>query len=465
MLYSQSVVPSVKEPGPISDAIMAKIDTTVQWLADLLAGDLSFQGTDRSAHPLYALHPFAARFPHGLPGYFIDGLTGRGDTVLDPMCGSGITLLEGWAAGRNVIGVDLDPLARRQARARTAALCASEVCQAGAAALGRSEELAEESSAHRDPLQVVRDDMDAATREFLDYWFFTDTQRELACLILAIREEPDDELRNLLEVIFSSTIVTKSGGVSRARDLAHTRPHRVSDKVPRRPIPLFRSLVERAAEAYATVDPARVGDRNVVAGDARSLPLDDDSVDLIVTSPPYANALDYMRAHKFSLAWLGEPIPSLTQLRREYIGSESGGGRSTATSPGRLPTAVQGVVERVGDADAGKSRVLERYFTDMAASISEMHRVLRPGSAAVIVVGASTMRGILVPTHDCLGELASASGFEVVGVSPRNLDRDRRMMPARNFGRTGSSAGENTGIERRMHTEYVIGAVKPGRHR
>ncbi len=261
-------------------------------------------------------------------------------------------------------------------------------------------------------------------------------------------------------MIFSSTIVTKSGGVSRARDLAHTRPHRVSDKVPRRPIPLFANLVERAADAYASIDPDSVGDSRIVAGDARSLPLADCSVDLIVTSPPYANALDYMRAHKFSLAWLGDPIPSLTRLRREYIGSESAGSGTTAISEEQLPATVRAVVDSVGAADAAKSRVLLRYFTDMSASIREMERVLRPGSAAVIVVGPSTMRGILVPTHEYLADLAAQAGFEVVRVAPRNLDRDRRMMPARHAERLAMDGAETTGIERRMHTEYVIGAVK-----
>ena len=437
---------------------MAKSATPSDTLALLLEGDLSFPGTGRLAHPLYALHPFAARFPYGLPGYFIDALTERGDTVLDPMCGSGITLLEGWSSGRSVIGVDLDPLARRQARARTTALCGAEVRLAGEATLRKTADLMAGLGAHRDPLQAVRADMDPASREFIDYWFLPETQRELACLTLAIREETDDDLRNLLEVIFSSTIVTKSGGVSRARDLAHTRPHRVSDKIPRRPIPLFANLVERAAASYAAVDREAVGDCRIVDGDARSLPFPDCSVDLIVTSPPYANALDYMRAHKFSLAWLGDPIPSLTELRREYIGSESAG--SKAAPVGQLPATVGAVVERVGEADPAKSRVLRRYFSDMSDSISEMQRVLKPGSAVIIVVGPSTMRGILVPTHECLADLAAQTGLDVVGVAPRNLDRDRRMMPARNFGGSSTPNTDATGIERRMHTEYVIGAVK-----
>lgn len=444
---------------------MTSTSLTRDGLAALLSADLAFRtsaGEPSARDGLHALHPFAARFPHGLAGYFINGLTRPGDTVLDPMCGSGVTLLEGWLAGRSVVGVDLDPLARRQSAARTAALDSEAVKAAGAGALQRAADLHSGGSHPADPLGFVRGGMDDATREFLDYWFFPETQRELAALILAIGGEPDADLRNLLEVVFSSTIVTKSGGVSRARDLAHTRPHRVADKTPRRPIRVFANLLSRAADAYAAVNPDTVGESRIVAGDARGLPLPDDSVDLIVTSPPYANALDYMRAHKFSLAWLGDPIPSLTNLRAQYIGSESigkehGGNRAGQSAPVELPAPVQAVVDELGEKDAPKSRVLRRYFVDMHAAIGEMTRVLRPGAAAVIVVGPSVMRGMLIPTHQCLADIATAVGLDVVGVAPRNLDRDRRMMPARR----GSRAETASGIELRQYTEYVIGAVRP----
>ena len=427
-----------------------------QRVAAFLAANLAFQAPARKAHPLHALHPFAARFPHGLAGYFINAFTQPGDTVLDPMCGSGITLLEGWLAGRSVIGIDLDPLARRQSAARTTSLDPQAVREAGAAMLERAARLYAGIGRPADPLAAVRDSMDNATREFLNYWFFEETQQELAALVLAIAGESDPGLRNLLEVIFSSTIVTKSGGVSRARDLAHTRPHRVADKTPRRPIRLFANLLDRAADACAAVDPDTVGDRRIIAGDARDLPLPDDSVDLIVTSPPYANALDYMRAHKFSLVWLGDPIPSLTGLRGQYIGSESAGSPA-GQSVTELPASLRAVVDQLSAKDAPKSRVLQRYFADMFVAIGEMARVLRPGAAAVIVVGPSTMRGMLIPTHQRLADLASCVGLDVVGVAPRNLDRDRRMMPARNGNRSDAASG----IERRMHTEYIIGAVKP----
>ena len=435
---------------------MTAAATTHSNLAALLAGDLAFQASGREAHPLHGLHPFAARFPYGLAGYFVEGLTGPGDTVLDPMCGSGVTLMEGWLAGRSVVGVDLDPLARRQSAARTGALPPESVKVAGNGALERAAELAAGQSHPANPLDVVRGRMDEGTRDFLDYWFLPETQHELAALILAIGAEPDPKLRNLLEVVFSSTIVTKSGGVSRARDLAHTRPHRVADKQPRSALRQFEILLGRAVAAYGSVDEETVGSSSVMAGDSRRLPLGDESVDLIVTSPPYANALDYMRAHKFSLAWLGEPIPRLSRLRGRYIGAERQADAVGVVES--LPESVQSVVKELAAKDAPKARVLGRYFADMSLAIGEMARALRAGSAAIIVVGPSVMRGTLAPTHECLADIAASVGLDVVNVAPRNLDRNRRMMPARAQPRNAADA---SGIERRMHTEYVIGAVKP----
>lgn len=65
------------------------------------------------------------------------------------------------------------------------------------------------------------------------------------------------------------------------------------------------------------------------------------------------------------------------------------------------------------------------------------------------------MRGVDVQTHICLAEIGADIGFDVTGVVARQLDRNRRMMPAR-FGKKSDSM-----IEQRMHDEYVIGFFKP----
>ena len=415
-------------------------------LRSLLLGDLAFRDGDRG-HPLHTLHAFAARFPAPLPRHFIQGLSEPGDVVLDPMAGSGATLLEGWLLSRRVVGVDLDPLAVRLCAAKTTRLEPTVVATAGHRVVAAASLLVRLG----DPLTHLRGRLDEATRAFLDYWFRPDTQRELAALVLAIEQEPDARVKTLLEALFSSVIVTKSGGVSLARDLAHSRPHRVEDKPPASAIKKFEDLLCRAVHAFGALPDASLGWSTVVRGDCRSLPLADGSVDLIVTSPPYANALDYVRAHKFSLAWLGEPIQRLGTLRGRYIGAERWDGVEGAV----LPEAVEATIVGVSEVDAGRARVLDKYFRDMALALREMYRVLRRGRAAAVVIGPSTMRGIRVATHEHLAAIAEGTGFEVAGVVKRTLDRDRRMMPARWQGN-----GQST-IEQRIHEEFVIGLVKP----
>ena len=237
-----------------------------------------------------------------------------------------------------------------------------------------------------------------------------------------------------------------------ARDLAHTRPHLVKTKKPRSSLVEFSKRLNKNLGSIARLKP--LGAAWPLLGDARSMPLADASVDLVVTSPPYANAIDYMRAHKFSLVWLGSSIPELSALRGEYIGSERAGPpRDTA-----LPERPGRVVRQLAARDAAKSRVLRKYFVEMRDVLGEIGRVLRGDSVAVIVVGTSTMREIDVQTHRCLADIARSIGLDVVGIAERALDRNRMMLPARFGGRKDSL------IEKRMHEEYVLGLYKPPRY-
>jgi DNA modification methylase len=84
----------------------------LQNLITLLSSDLNFHSQD-SKYGAHNFHAFPAKFPPQLPRKFILGLTEVGDIVLDPMMGSGTTLIEAVSVGRNGIGFDIDPLADR----------------------------------------------------------------------------------------------------------------------------------------------------------------------------------------------------------------------------------------------------------------------------------------------------------------------------------------------------------------
>ncbi|MBI4788141.1 MAG: site-specific DNA-methyltransferase [Chloroflexi bacterium] len=415
-------------------------------IATLLQGELNFHG-EKTGYASHDLHAFAAKFPPQLPRAFIRGLTKPGDIVLDPMMGSGTTVVEAVLEGRRAIALDIDPLALRLASVKTTPMDldklrheANQVLSRSNALLSKSSKLDRELAKH----------FDEHTKEFVDYWFAADTQRELMALVLALQEVADTPVRQFLELTFSSVIITKSGGVSRARDLAHSRPHLDKTKVPKNAIEQFSVRLRKNLASIAGLK-SDGAVASPLAGDARSMPLRTGVIDLIVTSPPYANAIDYMRAHKFSLVWLGESVSDLTELRARYIGSE----RVRPAEEVRLPERPEALVRQLAQQDANKAAVLRKYSIEMKTALSEMYRVLRHDSAAIVVVGTSVMRSIDVQTHLILADIAAECGFDVVGLAQRVLDRNKRMMPAR-FGKKSDSM-----IEQRMHEEYVIGLLKP----
>jgi DNA modification methylase len=415
-------------------------------LAALLEGELNFHGED-SGYASHDLHAFAAKFPPQLPRAFIRGLTNPGDVVLDPMMGSGTTVVEAFIEGRQGIGLDIDPLALRLSRVKTMPSDVSALRNAGYKVLAQAEALL---SDHNIVEQSLAHYFDDRTKIFIDYWFQPTTQRELMALALAIQSVTDASLHRFLELTFSSIIVTKSGGVSRARDLAHSRPHLDQTKTPKSALEQFSLRLRKNLVSMAQLRPS--GTMAIpLAGDARRIPFAGKTIDLIVTSPPYANAIDYMRAHKFSLVWFGKSIADLSELRAEYIGSE----RVQRIPPVVLPDRPEATIKQLAELDSNKAAILRKYFVEMCFVFAEMYRVLRPDSAAVVVVGTSIMRNIDVQTHLCLADIAADLGFDVVGIAQRALDRNKRMMPAR-FGKKTDSM-----IEQRMHEEYVIGLLKP----
>ena len=416
-------------------------------LQELLKADLGFHGAD-GRYATHGWHPFPAKFPPQLPHFFINALTEPGETVLDPMLGSGTTLVEAQRLGRRALGCDIDPLARMMAAAKLTPVDPIHALTAGRQVLEEAQ--IDYGSRQSEIASQLESRFDAKTRKFVDYWFPRQQQLELQALLNHIGLAPNDSLRQFLQVVLSSTIIAKSGGVSLARDLAHTRPHRVLEKQPRS---AFAEFGKRLKNNLAGIFDGGTGaSPEVVAAGADRTGLPSESVDLIVTSPPYANnAIDYMRAHKFSLVWLGWRIDDLANLRKRYLGHDAMGAKRYPDLPEQCETTLSVLARE----DKRKAAVLRRYFGEMAAVVREMGRVLRPGKAAIIVMGSSVLRGIDVETHKGLAAIGESVGLRVAGIGVRRLDRDKRMMPARWGGKRRSQ------IEKRMHEEYVIGLMKP----
>lgn len=394
------------------------------------------------------IHPFPARMA---PGIALEAL---GDSrtvlrVLDPMAGSGTVLAVARAKGHRAFGVDVDPLAVLLAGVWTRTIDTGRVNDKAIEVLDRAK------TAFR-TLQVGQaypEGSDNETRKFIRYWFDDYARRQLAALSMAIRRVHDDATRDVLWCGFSRLIITKSAGASLAMDLSHSRPHRKFTHAPVKPFNRFIAAVEIVVSNCPQTGSRMLGPATVVErGDARKLDIKDGSIDLVVTSPPYLNAIDYMRCSKFSLVWMGHNMSELRRIRGESVGSE-------ASSEQALEAAwVKSLIKQLGLKPTLSNRnhaLLVRYVWDMGGALAEVSRVLRGGGRAVYVVGDSTVRGTFVRNSAIVAAVAGEHGLTLRSRHSRALPNNRRYLPPPKRDTT------NTAMDTRMRREVVLVFSKP----
>jgi len=406
--------------------------------------DFSASGYFYATHPL---HAFAARCPPPLVRWALERYSEPDDVVLDPMCGSGTTLVEAALLGRQPWGADVDPLARLITQAKT-------VFVEPDAIMTLARRIERRLDGHLD---------DAWRPQLPDLgkWFLPEVCRDLARLRAAIMSctRTRSALRRLAWTVFSSLIVARTS-VANARDLVHSRHHfRAWEESPdtcgrflralRRAAGLMEDFRRHLRQPEATPWPVLVGT------DARHLQVADSSVDLAFFSPPYVSALDYPRAHMFAVAWLADVLgtspASYREAARTYIGSERAPlAQASAEQPLPPPSghaAVDEVVEALSG-DPRKAWIVQRYFADMGRVLAECARVVRPGGHVVLVVCPSNIRKVQVPTHTLFGLVApevSDRRLVVEEIHARTIHDHRRVMPY-----LESAFGT------RMRTEYVV---------
>jgi hypothetical protein len=168
---------------------------------------------------------------------------------------------------------------------------------------------------------------------------------------------------------------------------------------------------------------------------------------MIITSPPYLNAIDYIRGHKFSLIWMGHNIEELRGVRTTNVGTE------VVAKEEKQDTATEQIMQAMCALDSLSSRhagMLRRYVRDMRAVLSETKRVLRLGGKAVFVVGNCNLRQIFVENSKCIERLADELGIAVGTVRSRPLPENRRYLPP------PESSGAGKQLKKRMREEVIL---------
>ena len=412
------------------------------------------------------IHAYAASFGDDLAYECIHESSEGEGIVLDPFVGSGTTALQSLLSNRNAIGIDVDPIACRISRVLTSRFNVPYLVDATEWFQERLRKfeiiLASEPRVYRNLGPGSTFEIDSTVfcvpdQPAIAYWFDPSHMATLSVVRETAACEPDPLVRQVFEVALSSSIVRKwPNTLSYAMDIDHSRPHK--PKIPRaQPIKSQFALVYRVlsrvrdtiVDIQEELEVRDVSARILEGDSACHLPLlSSDSIDFVLTSPPYLNAIDYPRAHKFSQWWLSPQ--TLPLGRSEYLGLRQATDTDIAEDRLSMTPALTDLIAPFRDMAVYRS--ISRYIVDLAAVIEELQRVVRVGAKVIFVVADNVIGGTRFPVSAIIEELFKRNGFSSVLVNSRTIKNTRRRYP---FGVNGFVST--------MKDEYLVTGVKAAR--
>lgn len=303
---------------------------------------------------LHRMSPYVGRIKPSFAYFLIEHATSEGDIVLDPFCGIGTIPAEAALNKRKSIGVDLNPYAYSIARAK------------------------QDNKRKKDNLikylNGIKIDYKKADISDIPDWVKEYYNQKTLQEIIFLRDKfKKDRQYLLLGILIGISQGHRPGHLS--KPCAWTLPYkpRPDDKGEyREAIPRLIQKVERTfTDGFSHME-----EMKIIKGDARKLKVDNESVDHIISSPPYYDTLDYVGSSRLRLAITG------------YYDEE--------------------------EKKALKETLIQKfntYLDEMEKCISEMHRVLKKDSYALLIVGDCFRSGKVINTAEELRPIAEKIGF------------------------------------------------------
>jgi DNA modification methylase len=390
----------------------------------------------------HCYHDYPARMIPQVAGKLLDIYAPDTKLLFDPYCGSGTSLVEGMIRGIDVIGTDLNPLARLISKAKTATPDIGELKRR----VAQLDKFILSAGSPEVPTQIV-----GINR--LDFWFKPQVIEKLGVLKSFIDELLDEATRLFFQVAFSETV--REGSNTRNEEfklyryemgrLEHFDPdiYGIINAKLHRNLAGLQQFVARLrrlpripqAKLYAFNTAAHVPPDVIAPA----------GVDLIVTSPPYGDShttVAYGQYSRLSAAWLDLPSPA--QVDRTLMG-----GTVLKATP-RFPSPdLEQAIDEIRARDEKRSREVAAFYSDLQTSISYVSGLVKPGGHACYVVGNRKVKGVVLPTDAAIRDFFVTQGFSHADTFYRRIPNKR--MPLRNSPTNAAGKVENT-----MTTESIV---------
>jgi DNA modification methylase len=363
-----------------------------------------------------------------------------GDLVLDPFGGCGTTLVEAKLNGRNSICTDVDESALLISTAKAIAIKPKKLEVGNTALLKRISNSQDNKNYYTN----------ANSR--LKYWFKQEQFNKLTVIFNEIHKEQDRQLLTFYECCFSNILKNCSTWFSKSIKPQKDLKKKIAD-----PLSTFvkhlNFMTAQNLDYYNRLEKSQNQKIKckVKKADARKTGLRKNSIDLIITSPPYAISYEYADIHQLSLLWFNF-TNNIAETRKEYIGTSF---KKMDIEKENIPSAVglKTVID-LEKYDKGLAKQIANYIVDLNLSFREMKRVLKHGKSACIIIGDTEYRGVRIRNTEISTELLNNMGFRIKKVIKRRIS-SKNFTPYRDP--NGKFSNDKNGKMRKIYKyEYIV---------
>ncbi|PIQ86408.1 MAG: hypothetical protein COV74_04940 [Candidatus Omnitrophica bacterium CG11_big_fil_rev_8_21_14_0_20_45_26] len=365
----------------------------------------------------HGLHPYPAMFIPQVANRLLKSYSNEGDTICDIFCGSGTALVESRLLNRNAYGIDLNPFAVLLAKAKTTEI--------------DPKLLQKEYIKLLDTFGSLNTKTIPQPKFFnIEFWFKSEVIKKLARLKYAIFETKNTAIRNFFLTSFSEVVRLSSNTKNNEFKLVRMPTDELSKHNPD-VFGMFKQKTEKNIarmsefsqvvnkKTWAKVVHGNSADRNVI---------ENESIDCIITSPPYGDSrttVAYGQFSRLASQWLGI-VDDNQQVDNLLLGGKRTNGLTHHLNSEHLDEAI----EKVAKQDEQRARDVLSFYIDLEKCLKNAYRILKKGKYFCLVVGNRTVKQIQLPTDFIIAELGDTIGFDLIDLFVRNIPNKR--MPLKN---------------------------------
>ncbi|MAU70856.1 MAG: hypothetical protein CML04_02075 [Pseudozobellia sp.] len=388
----------------------------------------------------HGYHRYPAKFLPNIVKKIIEDYTNDEDVIADLFAGCGTTLVESKIHGRKSVGVDINPVAKLIANAKIKCIEPSKLDKS-------FEEL--KKCIEKCNTKNLRS---KAVHERIDYWFGESEKLKINFLYESILKlNVDRGIKNFFLVGLSNVLKNCSKWLQTS-----TKPQIDPNKIPSDPFTAFKSQIKKMQRKNAEFfdELKRLGFANVACEilleDARNTSIETESIDAIITSPPYVTSYEYADLHQLTGYWY-DYIENLREFRKNFIGTFYSYNENLFSEA----TLAQRIIRQIEEKHTRTAKEVSNYFNDISLVAKEMKRILKPEGRVFLVVGNTTYKEVKINTAEVFSEILTMTGFKIENVIKRTIPY--KLIPTIRDKKTGKfTTMSNKNSQRVYPEEYIV---------